>query len=188
MSNAEFINSFILGVAPTTPYNAVLQRTNPKDLMLILDKPTAMMSMPFHENKIGPTDCLISGLAMFQGDVNGHDVIDSIYATNSKQSYGASLLPFSDIDCCISYPQAPNRSALLALNHSLFSKRLTTITRQFSAMINKKVYLKHFISEDSSEEEVINLMYQAKDKVAELCTAYSEPWQYCSDRRGDAEN
>lgn len=181
----HFVNC---GIAPLIPANSRLpQRTTPIDLMQILEKPNSIMSTVFQTDKNGPLDCLISGLAIFQGEVNHDTVAQAIFKTNSHRPFGPPLLPFSDIDYCVTYPQAKSRSAVMAVNHSKFSQTLGNLRDDFTKMFKNGAYLNNFEKAPCFKEDVRGKLSEAIESVKNLMTAYSEPWQYCSGTRGEPE-
>uniref|UniRef100_A0A7E4UUJ5 Tubulin delta chain n=1 Tax=Panagrellus redivivus TaxID=6233 RepID=A0A7E4UUJ5_PANRE len=175
------------GLAPLTmPNSRVPQRTYPADLMQLLSRPDSIMTTPFNKFTAGQTDCLIAGAAIFQGPVKTSDVLEAMYTANTKASFGASLQPFNDIDPITTYPHAPSRSALLALNHSNFEKSLRRITEQYDKMFKNKAYINNFTKEEYFAEG-LDRMAEAREKVEQLARAYADPWRFCSPVDGDAE-
>jgi len=176
------------GIAPLIPANSRLpQRTTPIDLMQILEKPNSIMSTASQTEKNSPIDCLIAGLAIFQGEVNHDTVAQAIFKTNSHRPFGAPLLPFSDIDYCVTYPQAKSRSAVMAVNHSKFSQTLGSLRDDFTKMFKNGAYLTNFEKAACFKDDVRGKLSEAIESVKNLMTAYSEPWQYCSGTRGEPE-
>ena len=93
--------------------------------------------------------------------------------------FRASLIPFYDIDYEISYPKAPSRSAILALNHSNFEKTLSAILHHFDTMFRSKAFFRNF-EEQEYFAGGIEPMMEARDKVDEIRKAYADPWAFCN--------
>uniref|UniRef100_A0A914XYV7 Uncharacterized protein n=1 Tax=Panagrolaimus superbus TaxID=310955 RepID=A0A914XYV7_9BILA len=144
-----------------------------------------MMTRPFRKYAPSQTDCLLSGLVLFQGEIDKSEAQNSITKTNSLNPYGSSLIPFFDIQYITSYPKAKNRSAVLALNHSSFEKTLASILHQFDTMFRNKAYIKNFEKEDYFLDG-LEPMIEARNMVEDLRKAYADPWIFCSGGRAPA--
>uniref|UniRef100_A0AC35FX84 Tubulin/FtsZ GTPase domain-containing protein n=1 Tax=Panagrolaimus sp. PS1159 TaxID=55785 RepID=A0AC35FX84_9BILA len=177
-----------LCVAPMTPVDPkYIQHTTPTHLMRLLSRSDSMMTRPFYKYSPSQTDCLIAGLALFQGDIDKSEAQNSITKTNSLSPYGSSLIPFFDIQYITSFPQAKNRSAVLALNHSSFEKTLSAILHQFDTMYRNKAYIKNFEKEDYFMDG-LEPMVEARNIVEDLIKSYADPWTYCSGGRQENED
>uniref|UniRef100_A0A914Q0T0 Tubulin/FtsZ 2-layer sandwich domain-containing protein n=1 Tax=Panagrolaimus davidi TaxID=227884 RepID=A0A914Q0T0_9BILA len=175
------------GVAPMTPVDPkYIQQTTPTHLMRLLSRSDSMLTKPFYKYSPSQTDCLIAGLALFQGDIDKSEAQNSITKTNSLSPYGSPLIPFFDIQYITSFPQAKNRSAVLALNHSSFEKTLSAILQQFDTMYRNKAYIKNFEKEDYFMDG-LEPMVEARNMVEDLIKAYADPWTYCSGGRQENE-
>ena len=84
------------------------QQTTPQHLMRLLSRPDSMLTKTFDKYSPSQTDCLLAGLAMFQGDVNKAEVRHSIQSTNMKLPYGYVLL-YSGliVDVCFPFQSIP---------------------------------------------------------------------------------
>jgi tubulin gamma len=164
---------------PFTPQdNRFVVKTSPQDVLSRLMKPSAMMATTESAQSV-PEHCLLSGLAILQGDVAQTDLHSVLDRVSQSQRHRFKYPPWSsmtlDVTSCNHSPYVDRNyrvSGLLLANHTNIATMFERMIAQFDKLRKKKAFLDRF--QEGILQDNIELMDASRDKVADLVATYKE--------------